>query len=80
MTREEYHNIKRHIKSLCIDSVLELSKRVGLNEYETKLLEHINKNDTRTCMSFKLNICESKITKDIRKTFTKIHDYNKRQI
>lgn len=64
---------------MCLDSVKELAHNVGLNEYETSLLIHINKNDTRVHTSISLGVCESKVTKDTRKTFLKLQDYLKRQ-
>lgn len=79
MTKEEYHITKNYIKGLCIDNVYTLSHNVGLNEYETKLLVYVNKNISRVGMSLKVGACESKISKDLRKTFTKINDYLKRQ-
>ena len=41
MDKKEYSNIKKYIRSLCIDSVRELGTNVGLTDYEIKLLEHI---------------------------------------
>lgn len=79
MDRKEYHEIKKYIASLCKDSALELANNVGLTDYETKLLLHINKNNSRVHISLDLGICESKCTKDTRKVFTKIYDYLKRQ-
>lgn len=78
MNRNEYHKIKRYIMTLCKDNILELADKVGLTEYETKVLLHINKNDSRVCISLDLGVCESKCTKDCRKIFTKIYDYLKR--
>lgn len=80
MNKEEYHNIKRHIKGLCKDTVIELADIVGLNDYETKLLLHVNRTDTRVLASMSLGVCESKFTKDSRKILTKICDYLKRQV
>lgn len=79
MDRKNYHNIKRYIKTLCVDSIKELATNVGLTEYETKLLLCINKNDTRVHISLELGVSESKVTKDLRKMFIKINDYLKRQ-
>jgi hypothetical protein len=79
MTKKEYHIVKNYIKSLCIDSVYELANNVGLNEYETKLIVFVNKTESRVAISLKLGASESKISKDLRKIFTKINDYLKRQ-
>lgn len=79
MDRKEYHKLKRYIKTLCIDNVNDLARNVGLTEYETKILTYVNKNDTRIHMSLELGVCESKLTKDLRKIFIKIQDYLKRQ-
>lgn len=78
INKEDYHKIKRYIRSLCIDNVCDLATHVGLSEYETSLLQHINRNDTRTFISLKLNVSESKVSKDLRKVFTKVYDYLKR--
>lgn len=79
MNRIQFFELKSYIRSMCLDSVKELAHNVGLNEYETSLLIHINKNDTRVCTSLDLGFCEAKITRDTRKTFIKIQDYLKRQ-
>lgn len=78
MTRTEYHRIKNYIRSLCIDNVYDLANNVGLTVYETTLLKHINQNDTRTFISLSNNVSESKVSKDLRKIFTKVYDYLKR--
>lgn len=79
MNRRQYFELKRYIRTLCVDSVIDLATNVGLNSYETTLLLHINKNNTRIHTSLDLGICESKVTKDSRKIFLKINDYLKRQ-
>lgn len=78
MDRNDYFKLKKYIKTLCTDSVIDLATNVGLNSYEKSLLLHINKNDTRIHISLDLGICESKVTKDSRKIFIKILDYIKR--
>ena len=78
MDRNDYFKLKKYIKTLCTDSVIDLATNVGLNTYEKSLLLHINKNDTRIHISLDLGICESKVTKDSRKIFIKILDYIKR--
>ena len=45
--RADYFKIKHDIREMCKDTALELCERVGLNEYETNLVIHINKDDTR---------------------------------
>lgn len=79
MNRRQYFELKRYIRTLCVDSVIDLATNVGLNSYETTLLLHINKNDTRIHTSLDLGVCESKVTKDSRKIFLKLNDYLKRQ-
>ena len=69
MNKDEYSNIKKYIRSLCIDSVRELGTGVGLTDYEIKLLEHINRNDTRIYTGLSLGVCESKVSKDTKKIF-----------
>lgn len=77
--RTDYFDIKHNIKSMCKDNVLDLCKNVGLNEYETKLLLHINRDSTRVSMAMDMGTCTSKISKDLRKIMTKIDDHLKRQ-
>ena len=79
MDRRQYFELKRYIRTLCVDSVIDLATNVGLNSYETTILLHINKNNTRIHTSLDLGVCESKVTKDSRKIFLKINDYLKRQ-
>lgn len=79
MNRRQYFELKRYIRTLCVDSVIDLATNVGLNSYETTLLLHINKNNTRIHTSLDLGVCESKVTKDSRKIFLKLNDYLKRQ-
>ena len=80
MNRRQYFELKRYIRTLCADSVIDLATNVGLNSYETTLLLHINKNNTRIHTSLDLGVCESKVTKDTRKIFLKLNDYLKRQV
>lgn len=79
MTKKEYHIVKHYIKGLCVDSIYELSSNVGLTEYETNLLVYINKNESRVGIALRIGASESKVSKDLRKIFTKINDYLKRQ-
>ena len=79
MDRRQYFELKRYIRTLCMDSVIDLATNVGLNAYETTLLLHIYKNNTRIHTSLDLGVCESKVTRDSRKIFLKLNDYLKRQ-
>ena len=78
MDRKDNSKLKKYIKTLCTDSVIDLATNVGLKHYEQSLLLHINKNDTRVHSFFFLVVFESKLTKDTRKIFLKINDYLKR--
>ena len=80
MNRKQYFELKRYIRTLCMDSVIDLATNVGLNSYETTILLHLNKNDTRIHTSLDLGVCESKVTRDTRKIFLKLNDYLKRQV
>lgn len=79
MKRKDYFETKRYIKSLCKGNILELCDDVGLNNYETKLIIHINKDSTRIQTALDVGVCESKISKDNKKIMTKIFDHLKRQ-
>lgn len=76
--KTDFLNTKHYIQSLCTDSVIELCNKVGLTEYETKLMLHTNKEDTRIHTSLTLGVCESTVSKSRRKTINKIYDYLKR--
>lgn len=75
LTKQEFLQIKRKIKSICLPSLLKLCNNVGLNEYEINLLKCINQDMSRVAISFKLGCSEWKISTDMRKIFTKIMDY-----
>lgn len=77
--RKDYFDIKHSIKSMCKDNALELCEKVGLTEYETKLIMHVNHDSTRVSMAMDMGTCTSKISKDLRKIITKIDDHLKRQ-
>ena len=77
--RKDYFDIKHSIKGMCRNNVLELCEAVGLNEYETKLIMHINRDSTRVYTAMDMGICQSKVSKDLRKIITKIDDHLKRQ-
>lgn len=80
MTKKEYHCTKNYIKSICVDSVREIASNVGLTRYETDMLISVNRGDSRVAIAIRLGACESKVSKDLRKIFTKVFDYLKRQI
>ena len=77
--RKDYFDIKHSIKSMCRDNVIDLCNNVGLNEYETKLIMHINRDSTRVYTAMDMGICQSKVSKDLRKIMTKIDDHLKRR-
>lgn len=77
--RKDYFDIKHSIKSMCKDNALELCEKVGLTEYETKLIMHVNRDSTRVHTSLDMGICQSKVSKDLRKIMTKIDDHLKRR-
>ena len=75
INKADYLKIRRYIQSLCLDNIKELSKNVGLTEYETTLIIHTNRNETRTYSAMQLGVCESKVSKDKNKAFKRIKDY-----
>lgn len=78
MRTNEYLRVRRYIKTLCLDNVKELCEKVGLDEFDTNLVVHTNKDYTRVCTSIELGICESAVSKKKHKAFTKIRDYLRR--
>lgn len=77
--RADYFKIKHEIREMCKDTALELCERVGLNEYETSIVIHINKDDTRVFTALTMGTCTSKISKDSKRVLSKIDDYQKRR-
>lgn len=75
MRKENYLRVKHYIKSLCMDSVIELCENTGLTEQETELVKHINRGDSRVFISLKMGMCESAVSKNSHKTLEKIKDY-----
>lgn len=75
MRKENYLKVKHYIKSLCMDSVIELCKNTGLTEEETTLIKRINRGDSRVFISLKMGMCESAVSKKSHKILTKIKDY-----
>ena len=61
--RKDYFDIKHSIKSMCRDNVIDLCNNVGLNEYETKLMLHINKDSTRVYTAMDVGVCPLKSVK-----------------
>ena len=78
MRKENYLRVKHYIKSLCMDTVMELCRSTGLTEQETELVKHINHGDSRVFISLKMGMCESAVSKNSHKILTKIRDYLKR--
>ena len=70
--------VKKYVISLCKDDVLELSEKVGLNEYDTKLLLSLNRDESRVATCMKFGCCEKKYTKDLRRIMEKIFNHFKR--
>lgn len=75
---QDYLALKKYIISLCKDDVLELSEKVGLNEYDTKLLLSLNRDESRVATCMKFGCCEKKYTKDLRRIMEKIFNHFKR--
>ena len=65
MNRKQYFELKRYIRTLCMDSVIDLATNVGLNSYETTILLHLNKNDTRIHTSLDLGVCVNQKSREI---------------
>lgn len=78
MRADEYLKVRRYIKTLCLDNVVEICERVGLDELDTKLVIHINKNYTRVHTALDLGMCESAVSKRKNKALTKVRDYLKK--
>lgn len=78
MNKNEYLALKKYIKTLCKDSVIELSQNVGLTQYDTDLLLYLNSDTGRIQTSLLLGICERKYTKDLKLCLGKVYDYLKR--
>ena len=78
MTKQDYLALKKYIISLCKDDVLEISEKVGLNEYDTKLLLSLNRDESRVATCMKFGCCEKKYTKDLRRIMEKIFNHFKR--
>ena len=75
INKTDYLRIRKYLQSLCLDNIKELCEQTGLTEYETNLIIHTNRNETRTYSSMKLGVCESKVSKDKNRAFKRIKDY-----
>lgn len=78
MRADEYLKVRQYIKTLCLDNVTEMCERVGLDELDTKLVIHTNKNHTRVYTALDLGMCESAVSKRKNKAFARIRDYLKK--
>lgn len=78
INKTDYLKIRKYLQSLCLDNIKELCEKTGLTEYETTLLIHTNRNETRTYSAMKLGVCESKVSKDKNRAFKRIKDYLKK--
>lgn len=78
MTKQEYLQLKRYVKSVCTDTIDELSCQSGLTEYEHSLLLYLNKDTSRIKTCIDLGISEWKYTKDLQRALMKLGDYIKR--
>lgn len=78
MNRDEYFILKKYIKSICFDNAKDIASNVGLNDYETRLLLSLNKDNTRVATSMDMGICPWKYSQDLKKIINKIYDYKKR--
>lgn len=78
MNKSDYLELKHYIKSVCTDTVHELSHSVGLTEYEESLLLYLNRDTSRIRTCLDLGISEWKYTKDLQRALMKLGDYIKR--
>ena len=79
LSKGQYHDLKKELKSRCRPSIIFLCQELGLDDYESSLLMAFYSGMSRVEARFKLNICESKYTKDLKIILNKIADYLKRQ-
>ena len=80
LSKEQYHELKRELKSRCKPSIVSLCEELDLDDYESSLLMAFYNGMSRVEARFKLNICESKYTHDLKIVLNKIAEYLKRQI
>lgn len=79
LTKGQYHDLKKELKSRCRPNIVTLCEELELDEYESSLLMAFYSGMSRVETGFKLNIRESKYTKDLKIVLNKIADYLKRQ-
>ena len=79
LSKDQYHELKRELKSRCKPSIVDLCKELDLDDYESSIIMAFYNGMSRVEVSFKLNICESKYTRDLKKILNKVADYLKRQ-
>lgn len=80
LVKNEYHELKHELKNLCKPSIVSLCNDLDFDDYEKSLLMSFYNGMSRIEAGFKLHICESKYTKDLKTVFSKISDYLKRQV
>ena len=78
MDKKNYLETKRYIKSICYNNVIDICKKMHLDEYETNLLLDLNKDYTRTNTSLRLGVSDFKYIYDLKKLISKVYDYLKR--
>lgn len=79
LSKEQYHELKRELKARCKPSIVSLCKELELNDYESAILMGFYTGMSRVEATFKLHICESKYTRDLKLVLNKVADYLKRQ-
>ena len=79
LSKEQYHELKRELKSRCKPSIVSLCEELELNDYESTILMCFYNGMSRVEVTFKLHICESKYTHDLKLVLNKVSDYLKRQ-
>lgn len=79
LSKEQYHELKRELKTRCKPSIVSLCKELDLDDYESAILMCFYNGMSRVEVTFKLHICESKYTHDLKIVLNKIADYLKRQ-
>lgn len=72
---KDYIELKKIIKYECRPNIIDLCDKMGLNDFEKRLLLDFYDGKTRTESCFRFNICESTYTNKMRLLFTKIAKY-----
>lgn len=78
MTKEEYLNIKKYIKTLSRPTINDLCTSVGISESDKQLLYQLSENRTRTYTCINLGYSEWFYTESLKRIFVRINDYLKR--